>query len=82
MNTKTSKKWFVVYTKPRAELKVVDRLSATGIKVYAPTQTEVRQWSDRKKKIQVPLLPSMVLVYLSEQETNEVFSWIQVILLV
>ena len=74
MNTKTCKKWFVVYTKPRAELKVVDRLSATGIKVYAPTQTEVRQWSDRKKKIQVPLLPSMVLVYLSEQETNEVFT--------
>lgn len=73
MNTNISKKWFVVYTKPRTELKVVDRLSALGINVYAPTKTEVRQWSDRKKKVVVPLLPSMVLVNLSEQETDRVF---------
>jgi hypothetical protein len=38
-----------------------------------PTKTEVRQWSDRKKKILVPLLPSMVLVSLHENEVNKVF---------
>ena len=61
MTALDSKKWFVVYTKPRTELKVSQRLSVLGIENYTPTRMEVRQWSDRKKKIVVPLLPSMVL---------------------
>jgi len=68
-----SKKWFVVYTKPRNELKVSQRLSVLGVENYTPTKTEVRQWSDRKKKILVPLLPSMVLVSIHEKEVNKVF---------
>ena len=68
-----SKNWFVVYTKPRNELKVLQRLSVLGLQVYVPTKIEVRQWSDRKKKILVPLLPSMVLVSLQENEVNKVF---------
>ena len=68
-----SKKWFVVYTKPRTEIKVSQRLSFLGIENYMPTRLEVRQWSDRKKKILVPLLPSMVLVSIHEKELNKVF---------
>ena len=44
-----------------------------GIENYTPTRIEVRQWSDRKKKITVPLLPSMVLVSLHEKNVNKVF---------
>lgn len=33
-----------------------------GVEAYCPTCSEVRQWSDRKKTIQKPALPSMVLV--------------------
>jgi len=66
-------KWFVLCTKPRNELKVTERLSKIGVKVYAPTKIEVRQWSDRKKKITIPLLPSMVLVQLLEKEVDRVF---------
>ena len=68
-----SKKWFVLYTKPRTEIKVSQRLSVLGIENYTPTRIEVRQWSDRKKKITVPLLPSMVLVSLHEKNVNKVF---------
>ena len=68
-----SKKWFALYTKPRTELKVSQRLSVLGIENYTPTRMEVRQWSDRKKKIVVPLLPSMVLVNLLEKNVNKVF---------
>jgi transcriptional antiterminator RfaH len=68
-----SKKWFVLCTKPRNELKVTEGLIRIGIKVYTPTKIEVRQWSDRKKKVTIPLLPSMVLVQLLEKEVNEVF---------
>jgi transcription antitermination factor NusG len=73
MTTLDFKKWFVVYTKPRTEIKVSQRLSVLGIENYTPARIEVRQWSDRKKKILVPLLPSMVLVNLLEKEVNKVF---------
>ena len=69
----SSKKWFVLCTKPRNELKVVERLSKIGLEVYAPTKIVTRQWSDRKKKVTLPLLPSMVLVHLLGKEVNLVF---------
>jgi len=73
MINKISKNWFVVYTKPRHELKVLDHLSVLGVESYTPTKVEVRKWSDRKKKVTVCLLPSMVLVCLEENEVNKVF---------
>ena len=71
---KQGAKWFVLLTKPKNELKVASLLTAKQLPVFAPTRTEVRQWSDRKKKVVVPLLPSMVLVHLTEQEVPCVFS--------
>jgi len=73
MSTVAAKYWFVVYTKPRNELKVLERLLGIGIVAYTPFKTELRKWSDRKKKVKVPLLPYMVLVYLEEKETAKVF---------
>jgi transcriptional antiterminator RfaH len=68
-----SKKWFVLFTKPRNELKVTERLTRIGVEVFTPTKVEVRQWSDRKKKVTVPLLPSMVLVQLLAKDVDLVF---------
>jgi transcriptional antiterminator RfaH len=70
---KISKNWFVLFTKPRNELKVSERLTSIGIEAYTPCRIEVRQWSDRKKKTRVPLLPSMVLVSLQEKQIDQVF---------
>jgi transcriptional antiterminator RfaH len=70
---KISKNWFVLFTKPRNELKVSERLTSIGIEAYTPFRIEVRQWSDRKKKTRVPLLPSMVLVSLQERQVDQVF---------
>ena len=69
----SSKNWFVLCTKPRNELKVTERLTRIGVEVYTPTKIEVRQWSDRKKKVTIPLLPSMVLVKLLAKEVDVVF---------
>ena len=66
--------WFVVYTKPRFEKKVEQRLLANGIEAYCPVRKEIRLWSDRKKKVDVPVLPSMVLVRLEEKDVNDVFN--------
>ena len=66
-------KWFVLFTKPRHELKVLERLISFGICAYTPTKTVTRQWSDRKKKMTIALLPSMVLVNLENKDPNVVF---------
>ena len=65
--------WLVLYTNPRAEIKVMERLKKIGVEVYCPVRMEIRQRSDRKKKIWVPLLPSMILVNIEEREKNKVF---------
>ena len=66
-------KWFVLFTKPRHELKVLERLISFGIDAYTPTKIVTRQWSDRKKKMTIALLPSMVLVNLEDKDPNVVF---------
>ena len=66
--------WFVIHTKPRFEKKVEERLLSFGIEAYCPTRKEIRLWSDRKKKVDVPVLPSMVLVRLEEKDVNDVFN--------
>ncbi|MFB9051457.1 UpxY family transcription antiterminator [Formosa undariae] len=66
-------RWYVIYTKSRNEKKVEEKLNRLGIEAYCPVKTEIRVWSDRKKKVFVPLLPSMVLVRLLDSERNSVF---------
>ncbi|MGI9192836.1 MAG: UpxY family transcription antiterminator [Chitinophagaceae bacterium] len=61
--TKEGLLWFALYTKPRSEKKVQERLKKNGWVVYLPLLTSVRQWSDRKKKVQVPLIPGIVFVF-------------------
>jgi transcription antitermination factor NusG len=65
--------WFVIYTKPRTEKKVAERLAQIGIEVYCPLVTTIKQWSDRKKKVLTPLLSSYVFVRLDEKDRALVF---------
>ena len=53
----TAEKWYVIKTLSRAEKKTAERMTAEGYKVYLPLQTTIKQWSDRKKKIEIPLIP-------------------------
>ena len=65
--------WYVIYTKPRNEKKVAERLLQIGITAYCPMITMMKQWSDRKKKVAVPLLNSYVFVFLDDKEREKVF---------
>jgi transcriptional antiterminator RfaH len=69
---KTMISWHAIYTKPRSEKKVAERLSEQEIEVYCPLIKTVRQWSDRKKKVQLPMFPGYVFVRVSELERAEV----------
>ena len=66
-------KWFVLYTKPNFEIKVAEAINDLGINAYCPVYTQIKQYSDRKKKIQKPLLSSYVLVQLLEEDRKKVF---------
>ncbi|WP_224490258.1 UpxY family transcription antiterminator [Robertkochia flava] len=65
--------WMVLCTRPRWEKKVASQLEEAGIEVYCPIVTEVRQWSDRKKKVKRPLFNSYVFVKMEENRRNAVF---------
>ncbi len=63
--------WYVLHTRPRHERKVYERLAARGFSVYCPGQQQWRQWSDRKKKIWVPLFPSYCFIQLSRLKDHQ-----------
>ncbi|HAH56499.1 MAG TPA: antitermination protein NusG [Flavobacterium sp.] len=65
--------WYVVYTKPKWEKKIAERLNERGIVTYCPLITKVSQWSDRKKTIAVPLFNSYIFVQIEEKNRNQVF---------
>lgn len=65
-------KWYPVYTNPRAEKKAYEALVSKGINVYLPLHRQLKQWSDRRKWVEEPLLKSYLFVNIAEQEQAEV----------
>ncbi|MDE6005277.1 MAG: UpxY family transcription antiterminator [Oscillospiraceae bacterium] len=55
-----SKYWIAAYTRSKSELKAARELARLDINVYVPTQSLIRQWSDRKKKIIAPVIPMVI----------------------
>jgi transcription antitermination factor NusG len=64
--------WYVLYTKPRNEKKVAQLLTDKGVEVYCPVREEIRQWSDRKKKILEPVFRSYIFVFLNDYQQENV----------
>jgi transcription antitermination factor NusG len=62
------KRWYAVYTRPRAEKRVDTLLQKKFIESWCPLQKVQRQWSDRKKTILQPLFTSYVFVHITEQQ--------------
>jgi transcription antitermination factor NusG len=57
--------WFAFYLKARSEKKVADRLLEHGVEVFLPLIKTRRIYSDRKKWVVVPLIPSYLFVRIS-----------------
>ena len=57
------KHWHAIYVKSRSEKKVAERLQDLGIDYYLPLVTTIKQWSDRKKRVEEPLFKSYVFVH-------------------
>lgn len=65
--------WYVLYTKSKQEKKVAEGLNMLDIEAYCPLVTTIKLWSDRKKKVEVPLINSYVFVHIDETQRDAVF---------
>lgn len=64
--------WYPVCTKSRFEKKAYDELLRKNIVAYLPLKKTLKQWSDRKKIVEEPLIKSYLFVYISTKEYGEV----------
>lgn len=58
----SDKRWYVFYTYPKFEKKVYEWLLKENYEAFLPMHWVVRQWSDRKKKLNVPMFPNYIFV--------------------
>lgn len=65
--------WFVVKTNSRAEKRVSERIQKIGIPVYLPLVESLKQWSDRKKKVQKPLISSTLFVKCYSSDLSKLY---------
>ena len=66
------KKWHVVYTRSRAEKKVNAELTFKNIENFLPLKKSLRQWKDRKKWVELPLISGYCFVNISRKEYDAV----------
>src|SRR4030042_2443590 len=72
MIDKKIQKWYAVYVRSRAEKKGAAELEKQNIEAYLPLYKTIRQWSDRKKKVQIPLIRGYLFVHIKGREYFEV----------
>jgi len=66
--------WHAVYTRSRAEKQLHSELLIKNVECYLPLKKELRQWSDRKKWVEEPLIRSYLFVRVSEREYYDVLN--------
>jgi transcriptional antiterminator RfaH len=72
LRKKEENKWYALYTRPRAEKQVYQRLTEAGVETFLPLQKTYRMWSDRKKLVEKPLLSSYIFVNTKSKHFPEV----------
>ncbi len=66
--------WYAIYTRPQHEKKIYTQLREQKINAYLPLQTTIRQWSDRKKKVDLPLFSCYLFVHITLNEYYKVLN--------
>ncbi len=56
-------RWYALHTHARHERVVENRLREYGMETFLPVVQEIHRWSDRKKKVEVPLFGCYVFVH-------------------
>ncbi|MDO3627507.1 UpxY family transcription antiterminator [Mucilaginibacter sp. BT774] len=64
--------WYPVYTHPKGEKKAHQTLLSKGIEAYLPLRRQLKQWSDRKKWVDEPLMRSYLFVHITQKQQTDV----------
>lgn len=67
-------KWYALYTKSRTEKKVAERLNKIGVEYYLPLKKTLKQWSDRKKYVFVPIINSYIFVKVKKEQLYDLIA--------
>lgn len=60
--------WIAAYTRPKSEKKAADEIGKMHIETYVPMQRVMRQWSDRKKKVDVVVIPMVIFAHVTPED--------------
>ena len=68
-------RWYALHTRARHEKAIERRLRDQGMETFVPTTIEMHRWSDRKKKVEMPLFSCYVFIRceLSEQDRTCIY---------
>jgi len=66
------KHWYAIYVRSRAEKKAKFLLEEKGIDCYLPLKKTLRQWSDRKKWVEMPVISGYIFVHIPLRDRLEV----------
>jgi transcription antitermination factor NusG len=64
--------WYAARTQMNCERKAEKEFKGIAIETYLPTQEEIHQWSDRKKKVQRMVIPMVLFVKMNSADANNV----------
>lgn len=65
-----SKYWIATYVRPQSGKKTAPGLSKLGVETYVPIQRQLRNWSDRKKMVDVLIISMIVFAYITEADIH------------
>lgn len=74
MATTSALNWYVLVTRSRHEKKCNELLRKKGFEVFLPLQKVMREWSDRKKEIELPLFSGYLFIRYEEARRLEVLN--------
>jgi transcription antitermination factor NusG len=55
-------RWYAIHTVARHEKSVAQQLQENGVLTFLPLMQQIRQWSDRRAKVEVPLFSCYAFV--------------------
>jgi len=71
--------WYVFYCKSRAEKKAFEELKKLDYNAYLPLVTVERAWSDRIKKVQLPMFSGYIFVKCNKFAVSKVLQISQIV---
>src|SRR5690554_5062647 len=71
-NPTNQKAWHVLTTRARAEKKVHKLLIDKQIEAFLPLQKKLRQWKDRKKWVEMPVITGYCFVKIGSSDFEKV----------